>query len=92
MKQELAPEDLGELNGFYFWQACSGDPIYADFLRLFKMGDRLRFNTLKKRVELDGEEVDVGTARTWLNINHDFKAKTKIEFAEILVQVAKLNS
>ena len=92
MKRELTPEDLSELNGFYFWQACSGDLIYADFLRLFKMGDRLRFNTLKKRVEIDGKEVDVGTARTWLNINYGFKAKTKVEFAEILVQAAKLNS
>ena len=92
MKGEFTPDDLSEINGFYFWQVCLGDPIYADFLRFFKMGDRLRFNTLKKRVEFDGKEVDVGTARTWLNINYDFKAKTKIEFAEILVQAAKLNS
>ncbi|MCY7275709.1 MAG: virulence-associated E family protein, partial [Phormidesmis sp. CAN_BIN44] len=91
-KGEFTSENLSEINGFYFWQACSGDPVYSDFLSFFKMGARLRFNTLKKRVELDGKEVDVGVARTWLNINHDFKAKTKVDFAEILVQAAKLHS
>lgn len=86
------PEDLSELSGTFFWTQVKGDPIFYDYLRLFQMGNRLRFNTLKKRVELDGEEIDVGTARTVLNIHYDFKSATKVEFPEILVEAAKKHS
>ncbi|MBN8564505.1 MAG: hypothetical protein J0L70_28645 [Leptolyngbya sp. UWPOB_LEPTO1] len=94
-KRKFSAKDLQELTGTYFWKALTDDdPTYSVFIRLFRMGDRLRFNTLKKRVEFDGEVVKIGSAKTWFSIRHNFRSGkiAKEDFADILLEAAEINS
>ncbi|MBD1859286.1 MULTISPECIES: VapE domain-containing protein [Leptolyngbya] len=83
---------IAELRGRCVWAIVGSDKILSDCMTLVKLGDRLRFNTLKKQVELDGKPIQVGTARVELTLNESLQFKTKTEFEGILVKVAKRNS
>jgi predicted P-loop ATPase len=85
-------EKIIELKGRCVAGIISSDKILTDYVTLVKLGDRLRFNTLKKQVELDGKPVQVGTAKIDLTVNESLLFKTKTEFEGIFVKVAKRNS
>jgi predicted P-loop ATPase len=55
-----------------------------------KFGDRLRFNTLFKQVELDGEPFDASTAKIEFIIAHGMKLKSpRDDIGDITVRIAK---
>lgn len=56
-------------------------------------GDRLRFNTLFKHIELDGEEFPVDMAKINFLVDHDLKLKSnRQDLADATVKIAKLNT
>lgn len=86
-------EALAGLKGGYLWSVITKNRYLFDYLRLIQeFGSRLRFNTLKKQVELDGKPFSVGDARMDLSIDFGFQPKTKADFPGILLKVAKRNS
>ncbi|BAU12512.1 hypothetical protein LEP3755_30420 [Leptolyngbya sp. NIES-3755] len=87
-------DELASFKGSYLWSVISKDKTFCDYLSLIKrFGKNLRFNTLKKQVELDSKPFPIGIAKTQLNIEKNFQAKSgKAEFEEIFVIAAKRNS
>lgn len=58
-----------------------------------KFGDRLRYNTLFRQVELDGEFLDPNDARLEFTIAHGWRGKSSREdVADIVYRLAKENS
>uniref|UniRef100_UPI00321F6870 virulence-associated E family protein n=1 Tax=Thermogutta sp. TaxID=1962930 RepID=UPI00321F6870 len=58
-----------------------------------KFGDRLRYNTLLRQVELDGNFLDPANARLELTINYGWKGKlSREDCGDITLMVAKQNS
>lgn len=55
-----------------------------------RLGDRLKFNGLFKRIELDGEEFDVGLAKVSLIVNHRIPIQASREdIGDIITSLAK---
>lgn len=75
----------------------NGQPVHklkADYNAIREViGAQLQFNTLKNVVELDGNPIEVETAKQELVIEHDLWLKSgKEEVADLVVKAAKLNS
>lgn len=86
-------DELAKLRGSYVWAVISSDKILKDFMGLVsRFGHRLRFNTLKKQVELDNKVLPIGSAKVYLNIEYGFQATCKTDFPDIVLQAAKYNS
>lgn len=86
-------ETLAGLRGGYLWSMIAQNSSLYDYLQLLqRFGSRLRFNTLKKQVELDGKAFAVGNARIELSIQFGFQPKTKADFPDIFLKAAKRNS
>ncbi|MBD2019181.1 DUF3854 domain-containing protein [Leptolyngbya sp. FACHB-36] len=86
-------EKLAELKGGYLWSVIFEKSCLCDYLRLIQsFGDRLRFNTLKKQVELDGNPFPVGTAAVELEIQFGFEPKSGSSFPAVLLKAAKRNA
>jgi predicted P-loop ATPase len=93
-RKENSIEELAKLSGGYLWVAISSDKTFFDYLSLIKrFGTKLRFNTLKKQVELDSKPFPVGTVKTQINIQYGFLAKSSnTTFPEVFLLAAKRNS
>nr|WP_242026662.1 virulence-associated E family protein [Leptolyngbya sp. FACHB-17] len=87
-------EELARLPGGYLWSAISKDRTFFDYLSLIQgFGSKLRFNTLKKQVELESKPFSAGIAKTQLNIQYGFRAKSNnATFSEVFLLAAKRNS
>ncbi|MBD1824399.1 hypothetical protein H6F51_18165 [Cyanobacteria bacterium FACHB-DQ100] len=93
MREAKQIKELCSLSGHYIWLSLEEDKIFYDFANLIHtFGDRLKYNTFKKQVELDGEFFEVGTAKTQITIKHNFVARSKTEFPDIFLIAAKENS
>jgi predicted P-loop ATPase len=58
-----------------------------------RFGDRLRFNTLKKRIEFDGEAYDPSSAKIDLMVDHDLALKgSREDISDSLIKIAKQRS
>jgi predicted P-loop ATPase len=68
--------------------------LVADYKRIKRlMGDRLRYNELRGIVELDGEKLDVDSARADLMIDYGlFIASGAEDVSGLVVKIAKQNS
>ncbi|MBW4526794.1 MAG: hypothetical protein KME18_16670 [Phormidium tanganyikae FI6-MK23] len=84
-------EELASLQGGYIRAVTYRDHSFWDYLRLIeKFGDRLRFNELKKRVELDGETLSLDGIKVAMSIDHSFSVRSgKEDFPDVVVKTSQ---
>jgi predicted P-loop ATPase len=93
-RKENQIEQLARLPGGYLWAEIARDKTFFDYLSLIqRFGTRLRFNALKKQIELESKPFQVGAAKTQLNIQYGFRAKsTNVTFSEVFLLAATRNT
>lgn len=84
-------EELASLQGGYIRAVTYKDPSFWDYLRLIeKFGDRLTFNELKKRVELDGKVLSLDGIKVTMSIDHSFSVRSgKEDFPDVVVKTSQ---
>lgn len=96
LRSQGKTEEILTLSGALVWGWLKkDDPIFYDYLMLLKkFGERLKYNELKMRVELDGQELSLEAIKADLSIDHNFKpaSRNKDDIRDAVIKAAKAHS
>lgn len=95
-RESVQPAQKDLLASMFDTAGDDGQPVHklvADYALICNtLGNRLRFNTLKNAVELDGQPLETETAKQELVIEHNLWLKSgKEEIADLVAKAAKRN-
>ncbi|WNZ45180.1 virulence-associated E family protein [Leptolyngbya boryana CZ1] len=96
LRSQGKTEEILTLSGALVWGWLKkDDPIFYDYLMLLKkFGERVKYNELKMRVELDGQELSLEAIKADLSIDHNFKpaSRNKDDIRDAVIKAAKSHS
>ena len=93
LRKENRFSDGANFTGGYFWTVLKSHKIEYDYLRLIKkFGTNLKFNLLKKQVELNDKVISVGSSIIDLSVDHGFTGESGLQLPDVVLKVAKSNA